>query len=398
MLKSRSKNANAVLFASMLLMIVFGSVHAFSVFLLPMESHFQASRSAVSLIYSLSLVTLTFSVFLGHRIYGLVRPSYFVLSFCLLAFLGVILTALATKLSLAYLGFGLIFGFANGLAYGFALHICAQTNEKNKGLAIGLVTASYALGPVLAPWPLTRIIETFGLTGGLMSYAITILLVMPIAVFAFHLSGVRLHLNKIEQPKQPSQKDENSPRSQKKQTKKQMKMLWISYGLAVTAGLMTIGHATGIATTGGISLTLIVIAPIIIALFNMVGSLLGGWMADHFNARTILCALPLLSAVSMLALSQFLSNNSILVGLALVGFTYGAIIAAYPAVISTLFGAINAIRIYGIIFTAWGAAGFLGPWLAGSFYDNLGDYKIALIIAALAGVLSATVAFFAIEE
>ena len=80
------------------------------------------------------------------------------------------------------------------------------------------------------------------------------------------------------------------------------------------------------------------------------------------------------------------------------GFSYGAIIAAYPAVISTLFGAIDAIRIYGIIFTAWGAAGFFEPWLAGSFYDSLGNYKIALIIAAIAGVLWATVAFFAIDD
>ena len=387
----------------MLLMMVFGSVHAFSVFLLPMESHFQASRSAISLIYSMALVTLTFSVFLGHRLYGLVRPSYFVFGFCMLAILGVILTAFTKQLFLAYIGFGMLFGFANGLAYGFALHCCAQTNQNRKGLAIGLVTASYALGPVLAPWPLTRIIESFGLNGGLLSYAFAILLVMPIAVFAFHLSGIRLNLSKSKlnnpQDNLRVQKDSRSMRMQiQKKTLMQMKLLWLSYGLAVTAGLMTIGHATGIAATGGISFEMIVIAPIIIALFNMVGSLLGGWMVDHFKSRAILCTLPMISAISMLAMSQLLSGDSILIGLALVGFSYGAIIAAYPAVISTLFGAIDAIRIYGIIFTAWGAAGFFGPWLAGSFYDSLGNYKIALIIAAIAGVLSATVAFFALDE
>ena len=175
-------------------------------------------------------------------------------------------------------------------------------------------------------------------------------------------------------------------------------LLWLSYGLAVTAGLMSIGHATGIAEKGGLKPELIVVAPIIIALLNMVGSLLGGWMVDHFKPRLSLCTLPILSAISLLALSQFLSGQSTLLGLAVVGFAYGAIIAAYPAVISGLFGAIDSIRIYGLIFTAWGAAGFVGPWLAGLFYDIQGDYSIALLLASIAGVLSATVAFIALKQ
>ena len=172
--KPESSNSKVVLLSSMLLMMVFGSVHAFSVFLSPMENHFQASRSAISLIYSLALVLLTFAVFLGHRLYSLVRPSLFVLIFCLLAIIGLVITAYADHIIVAYLGFGVMFGFANGLAYGFALHICAQTNQNNKGLAIGLVTASYALGPVLAPWPLTKLIENFGLSGGLFGFTLAV--------------------------------------------------------------------------------------------------------------------------------------------------------------------------------------------------------------------------------
>ena len=102
--------------------------------------------------------------------------------------------------------------------------------------------------------------------------------------------------------------------------------------------------------------------------------------------------------LSLFALSQFLTGQNTLWGLALVGFAYGAIIAAYPAVISTLFGAVNSIQVYGLVFTAWGAAGFLGPWLAGLFYDANGDYRLALLLAAIAGVLSATVAFIAMNK
>ncbi|MEH6457777.1 MAG: MFS transporter [Cocleimonas sp.] len=379
------QSGKQVLFASMLLMMVFGSIHVFSIFLEPMEAQFKASRSAVSLIYSLSLVTLTISVFFGHKLYGLMSPALFVVATCLLAVFGLCITAFSNHLLLAYLGFGVIFGFANGLGYGYTLHMCAQSNKQRQGLAIGLITASYALGPVLMPWPLSYAIQQFGLTGALLAFVTVIILIMPIAAFAFHLSGSRLQLAAVDKDNLASNKN-NNPNL--------VRMLWLSYGLAVTAGLMTLGHATAIAKTGGVSNQLIVIAPIIIAVFNICGSLLGGWMVDKFSVKTSLIALPLLSAISLFALSQFLSGQSILIGLAAVGFTYGAIIAAYPAVIAVLFGSLNSIKIYGLVFTAWGAAGFFGPWFAGILYDNSGNYTLALLIAAIAGLLSAVVAYF----
>ena len=51
-----------------------GSVHAFSVFIVPLEAAHGASRGAVSLVYSTALVFLTLAVLVGHRVYGVVRP------------------------------------------------------------------------------------------------------------------------------------------------------------------------------------------------------------------------------------------------------------------------------------------------------------------------------------
>ena len=378
-------------------MMVFGSVHAFSVFLLPMETHYQASRSSVSLIYSLALVSLTLAVFLGHRLYGLVRPNIFVLVYCSLAVLGLLIAALSKYLIVTYLGFGVIFGFANGLAYGFSLHICAQTNPNNKGLVIGLITASYALGPILAPWPLSKLIESFGVSGGLVGFALAVLVIMPMTAFVYQISGARIIL--VNDDVDNIDRIHSEIAIEKKTKSKQLiLLLWISYGLAVTAGLMSIGHATGIAEQGGVMTNLIIIAPIVIAVFNMIGSFLGGWMIDHFQPRACLCILPIVSAMSLFALSFLLADQSILIGLAIVGFIYGAIIAAYPAVIAALFGKVDSIRIYGLIFTAWGVAGFLGPWLAGIFYDSHGHYSFALLIAAIAGIMSAITAYCALKE
>ena len=44
---------------------------------------------------------------------------------------------------------------------------------------------------------------------------------------------------------------------------------------------MAIGHATAIAEQAGLNRQLILIAPSVLALFSMCGSILGGWMVDR---------------------------------------------------------------------------------------------------------------------
>ena len=80
---------------------------------------------------------------------------------------------------------------------------------------------------------------------------------------------------------------------------------WLAYGLAVTAGLMAIGHANAIAEQAGLNRQLILIAPSVLALFSMCVSLLGGWMADRVSFKVTLTVLPLLSALCLVLLALF---------------------------------------------------------------------------------------------
>ena len=79
-----------VLLAASLLSCVLGSVHAFSVFLVPLEAQFDAARSSVSLIYSFALITLTLAVLAGHRVFAGRRAAPFVLIVSVLAALGLV--------------------------------------------------------------------------------------------------------------------------------------------------------------------------------------------------------------------------------------------------------------------------------------------------------------------
>ncbi len=362
----------------MVLTLTLGSVHAFSVFLAPMEEAFSASRAEVSLTYSLALVCLTLAVLGGHRVFGLLKPPLFALISCALAALGCLIASWSGTLWGVWLGYSLLFGAANGFGYGYALQISAQAMPARKALAMGLTTAAYALGAAVFPGLLTEALTSSGLAGALQRLAMGLAAAGLAAGGLFHLARARFELAAHA----PSSQDASH-------TPRLLVHLWIAYGAGVSAGLMVIGHATGLAATAGASTSLLVWAPILVAGGNMLGGVLAGWLTDRISTRTVLTGLPLLSLAGLAVLLMRSGPQATLAGLALIGFAYGAIIAVYPAVISYLFGTLNGIKAYGRVFTAWGTAGLIFPWLAGYLFDLSASYTTVLTLAAAISALSA---------
>ena len=372
---SDTSAGNRVLLAALLLCFVLGSVHAFSVFIEPMEQAFSASRSSVSLTYSFALVALTFAVLTGHRTFTLLRPARFVALVCLLGAIGALVASWASSLAMIWFGYSLMFGLANGLGYGFSLQLAAQANPGREGRVMGIVTACYALGATIAP-PLFSWGMAYGGFGTAMQgLSCALLIVAPIC--AVLLATARVEFAALRQSKETQAA-----------TPRLIVMLWFSYGAAVSAGLMAIGHATGIAAGAGLTQQLW-IAPMVVAICNMCGSLVGGVCVDRLSPGKLLAILPGMSALALLLLSTTNTTVVALIWMGCVGFTYGAIIAVYPAVISKMVGAASSTRVYGRVFTAWGMAGLFAPWFAGFLFDQSADYTFALIIAAALGAGSA---------
>ena len=130
-----------------------------------------------------------------------------------------------------------------------------------------------------------------------------------------------------------------------------------------------------------------------VAVCNMVGSFAGGWLVDRLSQSKLLTGLPLMSAIALSVLSIVDSGFATLLCLGLVGLVYGAIIAAYPAVVAKLFGMTDGPRVYGRVFTAWGTAGLIAPWFAGYLFDYTGGYGVAITAAAAMSCASAVFAF-----
>lgn len=357
--------------------LVLGSIHAFSVLVPQWEADTAASRASVSLVYSLSLLSLTMAVLLGYRAYSKLRPAAMVIVSGVVSALGLLGAAAAHSTAGLCLSYGIIFGAGNGLGYGYALQLAGQAMPQARGLAMGLVTAFYAVGATLAPALLLALIPLGGNALALTVCAALVLLTSLGAGAVLHRSQARY---KGESPALATALQPALRRARW--------LLWIAYGAGVAAGLMVIGHAYAIAAWLAAGALAVAMAPTLVALGNMLGGFCAGYVADRWPRHVLLVWLPAGTVVGLALL--WLNAGAVfgLAGLFLAGLCYGALIAVYPVAIADLFGTPAAARIYGQIFTAWGVAGLFGPWSSGWLYDNTHSYSASLAIAALLSVVS----------
>ena len=367
----------SVLFACMLVTFVLGSVHAFSVFLVPLEQSLELPRSDVSLIYSLALVAITISVLIGYRLYAALPAWSMVATTCAMAAIGLYLASQADGWWLLFAGYSLLFGLANGVGYGYCLQLAGRELSRVRGFAMGAVTASYALGSILFAKVFAWRIEAADVRAAMLALMLAVIVCGALAAALLWFSRSR-----FQDPQRLANSILDRPR---------VLQFWFAYLCSVFAGLMAIGHAAGIVLWKGLTSEQATLGAMMIGVGSAAGGFLAGWLIDRWPMTRFLVGLPLLAALAMLLIVPAGGSAGVILLLAVVGFSYGSIIAVYPVAISAYFGEAGP-RIYGQVFTAWGFAGLAAPWAAGLIFDWRGGYVAALVAAALIAMLSAATA------
>jgi len=361
----------------MLVTFVLGSVHAFSVFLVPLEVQLGLPRSQISLIYSFALVAITLSVTLGYRIYAWLPAWWLIVTTGAVATLGLLLAAAAVNWWMLFAGYSLAFGISNGIGYGFCLQLVGRAIPAGKGFAMGAVTAAYAVGSIVFAKVIAWRIEADSVAAAFVAIAVTLAVLVIVAAIMLYRTSACYG----ESPPTARAKVEQLDR-------RRLLQFWFAYLTSVFAGLMAIGHAAGIAQTRGAGVELATATAMTVGIGSALGGFIAGWLVDRWPLTRFLVALPLLSAVALLAISVITNALATLLLLGIVGFAYGSIIAIYPVAISNVF-LLQGPRAYGRVFIAWGFAGLVAPWSAGFIFDWHAGYELAMLIAALVAVVSA---------
>ncbi len=323
-----------------------------------------APRGSGSAVFALALVVFTVVLLVVGRALARVGPRRLLAAAALVAGVGLGLTAAGNGPEAPWLGVGLLFGAANGLAYGVAVALATRVPAERRGTASGLVVGAYAAGPVLLGLLAPRVLPDAGWRTCLAVLAVLVAgLVGLAAVLAPAGAGPRRDRGAEAVPGTT------------------VVALWVLFAGGAAPGLVVFATAASLAAAAGLGPGAAGAAVSLLAVGNLGGRLGAGWWSDRVGRLPALATALAATAVALAGLAVTAAPAVVLTGLLAVGLAYGAVSALVPAATADRVGARAFPAVYSRVFTAWGCAGLLAPLLGGRVTDPDGPQLDLLLLA-----------------
>jgi len=367
--------------------LALGTLYAWSIFVAPLEKEFAWKRSQTSNVFTIAVVVFALSFILAGRLQDKFGPFWISLTGGVLVSLGFFLCTYTSSLNYLYVCFGVIGGLGNGFGYATPIPVMAKWFPDKRGLAVGLAVAGYGGGSaIFGPLANLKFIPAYGVHTTFMILGV-IFLVMTL-IGAFLLQNPPTGYKPTGWTPGPAAKAaattyDFSPGEMARTPA--FYFMWIAYALGASAGLMVISQLVPFAKSVGIpSAALATMGLVVGAVGNAAGRILSGWMSDALGRLNVLRLMIGISMLAMPVLYQVGGNVAALyVVVFIVYWCYGTQLSVNASTTSDFWGTKNAGINYGLLFTAWGVAGIIGPRIAGVLFDKYKNYQMAFYTAAV---------------
>jgi len=389
--KRRPANRWLLAGAGVLMQLAFGAVYAWSVFRNPLVKTFGWSISEVTFTFSIAILVLGFAAFLGGLWMSRVGPRTVGIVAGICYGLGVALSSLsAGRLWVLYLSYGVLGGLGLGLGYIVPVATLVKWFPDRRGFITGLAVAGFGAGALLTAPVAAALIGRVGVlqTLGILGIIYLVMVVAGASVMSNPPPGW------VPKGWQPSAKKQ-VPFPTRDYTLQQALSTWQWYALwailflNVTAGISIISQAAPMAAEISGVPPLVAAGMVgIISIANGAGRLLWAWLSDAVGRPNMFLIMFLLQAAILFFLPAQ-RDFAMLVTLAFVILScYGGGFGTMPAFATDYFGPKFVGSIYGLMLTAWGFGGVLGPLLIARIREATGSYSGALTIIASVMLLS----------
>jgi OFA family oxalate/formate antiporter-like MFS transporter len=370
----------------LLMNLTIGTIYAWSVFVAPLEKQFGWKRADTSMVFTIAIAVFALAFAVAGRIQDKFGPFYVSLVGGLLVSLGFFLCSYTTSLNYLYICFGVIGGMGAGFGYSTPIPVMAKWFPDKRGLAVGLAVGGLGFGSAIFG-PLSQLVlipaygvpTTFKILGG-------IFIVMTM-VGAFLLKNPPAGYKPAGWEPAPASKSaattyEFTPGEVLRTPT--FYFMWVAYALGTSAGLMVISQLVPFAKSVGIAAAALSTMTLVVgALGNTSGRVLSGWMSDKLGRINVLRAMIGISIIAMPALYAAGGNVAALyLGVFVVYWCYGTQLSVNGSATSDFWGTKNAGINYGMLYTAWGVAGIIGPRIGGTLFDKYHNYQAAFYSAA----------------
>ena len=395
-MNTSSSNRWLIAAAGIVMQVALGAVYAWSVFRIPLTRAYGWSISQVTLTFELAILLLGLAAFAGGLWMKRAGPRPMAVIGGISYGLGVIFAGQAHgHLGLLYLTFGVLGGFGLGLCYIVPVATLIKWFPDRRGMITGLAVAGFGAGALVTAPVAQRLIPSVGLpaTFGILGSAYLIAILGSAFFMKNPPEGYR------PPGWQPAPAQRTHPAAHDLELREalhtwQWYALWAILFLNTMAGISIISQAAPMAQEiAGTSAATAAGLVGIISIGNAAGRFLWAWFSDLIGRRQVFLTMFLIQAIMFLLLSRVHSFTALAASAFIVLFCYGGGFGTMPAYAADYFGSANVGSIYGLMLTAWGTAGVLGPSLFAGIRQRTGHYTMALDIVAGVMLLSAVLPF-----
>jgi OFA family oxalate/formate antiporter-like MFS transporter len=375
-------------FGGLMMNIALGTLYAWSIFVAPLEKEFGWKRADTSMVFTIAVVVFALSFIVAGRLQDKFGPFWVSLTGGVLVSLGFFLCAFTHSLTYLFVCFGVIGGLGNGFGYATPIPVMAKWFPDKRGLAVGLAVGGYGAGSALfGPLANLKLIPAYGVHTTFMILGLIFLAMTMVG--AFLLKNPPARYKPAGWTPAPATA-KTSATTQEFTPSEVLKtpafyFMWIAYALGASAGLMVISQLVPFAKSVHISSAALATLTLVIgAAGNASGRILSGWMSDAVGRLNVLRLMIAVSMISMPVLYLAGGNvTGLYVAVFVVYWCYGTQLSVNAAATADFFGAKNAGMNYGMLFTAWGVAGIIGPRIGGVLFDKYKNYQMAFYTAAI---------------
>lgn len=397
--------------AGVVIQLCLGTVYAWSVFRNPLMAAHGWAQPAVQLTFTIIMAVIATSAAFGGMLVDKKGPRFVATIGGILFGLGVLIAGLADQigsLPLMYVGFGVVAGLGNGFGYVTPIATLVRWFPDKRGLVSGLAVMGFGLGAFFMGQIAPGMINSYKIVEGteIVQSGVSTTFYIWGAIFLVLVTGsAQLFKNPPKgwtpagwTPKASASAVSASDHRTLAEAIRmpQWWMLWSILGLNVAAGLGLLSQLSpmaqdllrpadfdandqaavaALAVAGGSVLA-------IASIFNGLGRLFWAWTSDFAGRKVVFLIMLGTEAALYLYLPQVANATLFTVIACYLLACYGGGFATMPAFATDSFGASNIGRVYGVMLTAWGVAGVVGPMVFATLSRQTALYTAAGLLIA----------------
>jgi MFS family permease len=369
------------------------TVYSFSVFFMPLMQEFHASRAAVSLAFTLKLLTAALCAAPIGWLTDRFGPRRVILTgtavFGSILLANRVFSGSIAQFYCFYAVLGLSVGCVGPIPYG---SLISHWFDRFRGLALGLTMLGIGLGAVIMPSLAQTLITRFGWKTAYSILGASVLLTSwPVVAYFLREEPGDLALLPDGAPvKTDGMKDVAQGLTAREAWRSADFWLMVCAFTLVSASVQgCVVHMAPMLNDRNLGARAAASGSSLIGAAVMIGRVGTGYLLDRtFAAR--LASIVFAASASGIALLLLGNRPAAFAGAFLVGLGLGAEIDLIPFLTSRYFGLLAFGKVYSSLFAGFAFAGALGPLIMGAGFDRMGSYSRSLI-GFLVATLCATV-------